>query len=97
MTFEEYLIDKKIDSDLFKNGDPALWTEFKSQFATMHPKSFTAQKLYLINGIRRKYHLVETPNVPNGDNSDKPKAQAKPVINTKKPVMAKPVIRRPKI
>jgi hypothetical protein len=57
ISFEAYLIGKKIDPEKFRAGDPAIWQEFATIFPQMHPKSFTAQKLYLINGIRRKYPL----------------------------------------
>ncbi|MDH5367023.1 MAG: hypothetical protein OEW67_08560 [Cyclobacteriaceae bacterium] len=59
MTFEEYLASKKIDSIAFKKAEKELWTKFEFLFDQMHPKSFTMQKLNLINGIRRKYPLKE--------------------------------------
>ncbi len=55
--FEEFLKNKKIDSARFKATEPARWQEWQELFIQMHPKSFTAQKLYLINPIRRKYPL----------------------------------------
>ena len=57
MNFEEYLISKKIDSSVFKNAEPARWDEWNTIFVELSPASFTAQKLYLINPIRRKYPL----------------------------------------
>jgi hypothetical protein len=59
MSFEEYLISKKIDSRLFQEKEKDLWMSWKAEFELMHPNSFTAQKLYLINPIRRKYQLKE--------------------------------------
>lgn len=56
-TFEDYLISKKIDGDKFKNGDGKLYTDLKAIFDQMHPKSFTQQKLFLINPLRGKYLL----------------------------------------
>ncbi|MCU0391390.1 MAG: hypothetical protein MUE81_09755 [Thermoflexibacter sp.] len=53
--FEKYLIDKNIHPQLFKEGEPLRYQEFELLFSQMHPKSFTAQKLYLINKIRRLY------------------------------------------
>tara|TARA_Y100001949_G_C15782614_1_gene241322 strand:+ start:247 stop:495 length:249 start_codon:yes stop_codon:yes gene_type:complete len=68
MTWKEYLISKKIDPDRFKSGNNRLFREFDLLFSQLHPDSFTAQKLYLINKIRRQYKLesedkkaVETP------------------------------------
>lgn len=55
--FEEYLVQKKIDPVAFKNGDATKWQEFSHLFEQLHPNSFTAQKLFLINAIRRKYPL----------------------------------------
>lgn len=59
MTFEEYLVSKKIEPGLFKDAEPKLFQEWKNEFGQVHPNSFTAQKLYLINPIRRKYVLKQ--------------------------------------
>ncbi len=59
MEFEEYLRLKKIDEETFGKVDPARYMEWKELFVTMHPDSFTAQKKFLINEIRRRYHLKE--------------------------------------
>jgi hypothetical protein len=63
MTFEEYLVSKKIDQGLFKDAEPKLFQEWKNEFEQLHPNSFTAQKLYLINPIRRKYILKQEPKI----------------------------------
>ncbi|MEQ9300823.1 MAG: hypothetical protein RIF33_19780 [Cyclobacteriaceae bacterium] len=55
MDFEEYLNQKKIDGRAFSKADPNRFGEFKFLFDQMHPNSFTAQKLFLINEIRRKF------------------------------------------
>ncbi|MBK8290363.1 MAG: hypothetical protein IPK96_04770 [Flammeovirgaceae bacterium] len=82
MTFEDYLISKKIDSVAFNKAEPDRWSEWKSLFEEMIPSSFTSQKLYLINPTRRKYLLKEEP-------TEKPKPA---------PVAARPVMRpKPKI
>ena len=62
MDWEEYCIKKKIDSAAFKAAEPQRWAEFKAIFEQMHPNSFTEQKKFLINDLRRHYHLntVET-------------------------------------
>ncbi len=57
MTFEEYLITKKIDSDKFKKSEPQRFDEWKFLFAQMHAESFTSQKKFLINSTRRKYQI----------------------------------------
>ena len=65
MTFTDYLISKKIDEGAFQKAEPSLFDSWKAEFEQIHPNSFTAQKLYLINPIRRKYTLplpvVEKP------------------------------------
>jgi hypothetical protein len=82
MTFEEYLVKKKIDSAAFKLAEPAQWQEWSVLFESMSEASFTAQKLYLINPTRRKYLLKE-------ELAEK----SKPA-----PVVAKPVMRpKPKM
>ena len=55
MTFEEYLDSKKIDSSLFREKEHSTFAEWESSFNQMHPNGFTAQKLYLINRIRRRF------------------------------------------
>jgi len=98
MEFATYLEEKKIDSKAFEKAEPEQWTEFERIFMQMHPKSFTAQKLFLINGIRRKYPL----KVAEGEEGKEVKKKvAKPVMKPttkpkpKKP--GKPVIKKPKI
>ena len=59
MSFEEYLYSKKIDSSAYQASEPDQWQEFASIFQDMHPKSFTMQKLNLINGIRRRFPVTE--------------------------------------
>ncbi len=73
--FKEYLLNKKIDEGRFKLDEPNLWNEWKATFEQVHPDSFTAQKLYLINKIRRKYPLkVEQKTV------ESPKKRIRPII-----------------
>ena len=55
MTFDEYLDSKKIDRIEFSKQEPSVFAEWQKTFEQLHPNSFTAQKLYLINGIRRKF------------------------------------------
>lgn len=64
MTFEEYLIGKKIDLESFQQKEPILFKNWKTEFSQMHPNSFSAQKLYLINPIRRKYPLKNVRIIP---------------------------------
>lgn len=91
MTFEQYLISKKIDSSRFCDQEPEVWKTWKAEFEQMHPQSFTAQKLYLINPVRRKYPLPTTPaeaatTTPAGNvNPEAPAAKPafKPVFKPK--------------
>lgn len=81
MNFEEYLISKKIDGAAFRATEPNVWNEWNRLFEEMSPASFTAQKLYLINSIRRKYLLksTELPAVPKTSSP----AVARPVMKPK--------------
>ncbi|MEI9917262.1 MAG: hypothetical protein WDO14_00500 [Bacteroidota bacterium] len=60
MTFEEYLLSKKIDAAAFKAAEPDRYKEWQQLFEQVSEASFTAQKLYLINPTRRKYHVQKT-------------------------------------
>lgn len=64
MNFEAYLISKKIDSDAFQKAEAAVWKTWQQEFEQIHPNSFTAQKLYLINPVRRQYPLKHEPPKP---------------------------------
>jgi hypothetical protein len=57
MTFIEYLVSKKIDAEKFGSSEPSVFKEWQNTFEQMHPKSFTAQKLYLINAKRRQFPI----------------------------------------
>lgn len=57
MEWEAYLEQKKIDAAAYRQQAPQQYEDFKQLFYQMHPNSFTAQKLFLINGIRRQYPL----------------------------------------
>ena len=57
MQFEDYLVHKGINPDAFKEKDATLYKDWALLFSVTHPRSFTAQKLFLINQIRRKYTL----------------------------------------
>jgi hypothetical protein len=57
VTFQEYLISKKIDAVAFQQAEAEQFEEWQREFEQQSANSFTAQKLYLINPIRRKYPL----------------------------------------
>jgi hypothetical protein len=80
MTFEEYLISKKIDSAAFKAAESARWKEWDDLFGQISEQSFTSQKLYLINPTRRKYLLKSVPGAQTQAPLPKP---GKPVIKPK--------------
>lgn len=96
MDFAEYLKSKKIDADAFKKAMPEQWNIWNQQFGQMHPNSFTSQKLYLINDIRRAYTLKD-----EGSKEAKQtefKAVSKPKVKPARPKTgAKPVMKRPKL
>ncbi|HAK78453.1 MAG TPA: hypothetical protein DCR35_15860 [Runella sp.] len=57
MTFEEYLVTKKIDTKTFSQQEAERFQEWEQLFSQIHPESFTAQKKFLLNDVRRKYLL----------------------------------------
>lgn len=57
MTFEEYCISKNINPEQFKNQEFKQYQDLQSVFENVSVESFTQQKLFLINKIRRKYIL----------------------------------------
>lgn len=91
MEFAEYLKGKKIDEQAFAKSDPDQYQEFKLLFAQLHPESLTAQKLFLINQIRRRYPLSV---VAAEDVRPKPKP-AKPKVGIRPKPAAKPVMKKP--
>ncbi|WP_422361252.1 hypothetical protein [Reichenbachiella sp.] len=72
--FNTYLSTKKIDALKFKASEPELYEKLELVFVETHPASFTAQKLFLINPIRRKYQLSEQVEAA----PSKPKMKFKP-------------------
>lgn len=63
MSFEEYLSQKKIDGPRFSQAEPARYAEWAALFPHLHPESFTMQKKFLVNDVRRRYPIqVEIKN-----------------------------------
>jgi len=100
VNFEDYLISKKIDSVAFRLAESTVWESWRIEFEQMHPNSFTAQKLYLINPIRRKYILKIEPvkaQVENASTASENSSTPKPEVASK-PAAPKPVFRpKPKM
>jgi hypothetical protein len=59
MTFEEFLIKKKIDPVQLKNAEQDFFNEFKSHFNEMGEKSFDHSKKFWFNKLRRANPLPE--------------------------------------
>jgi hypothetical protein len=57
MTFSEYLLSKNIDESSFSAGDNTMYVQWKYLFDQSSPNSFTDQKKFKINQIRRKHLL----------------------------------------
>ncbi len=55
MEFSEYLKTKNINPAAFEQNEPEKYKLWNQAFSEMHPKSFTMQKLFEINKIRRKF------------------------------------------
>lgn len=80
MTFEEYLVKKKIDAAAFMAAQPDRFADWKVLFEQMSEASFTSQKLYLINPLRRQFPAKEVSPMAEGD--AKPKV-ARPILKPK--------------
>jgi hypothetical protein len=93
-TFETYLAEKKIDSQAFKENEPSQWQEFRALFEVVHPESFTVQKKFLINTIRRQYPLKTPVAIPEAEPPTATPANAVPPPAAKP---ARPVLKRPVI
>jgi hypothetical protein len=57
MSFTDYLTEKKIDAQQFQQAEPIVYGEWAAIFEQVHPDSFTVQKKFLINALRRRYLL----------------------------------------
>jgi hypothetical protein len=64
MEFEDYCKSKKIDSVIFKRQEPERWKELSFIFSQVSPESFTQQKKFLLNELRRLYLYKETEIAP---------------------------------
>ena len=82
MDFSAYLKAKKIDEQAWQKSAPDQFRELKSVFDQVHPDSFTAQKLFLINPIRRAYPLrEEEATKPLAKKAARPMIKPKPKTN----------------
>lgn len=92
MSFEEYLTQKKIDFLKFKETEPDRYLEWENIFLQISQRSFTIQKLNLINFIRRRFPFKEefinhetntsnekSPEIPQSA----PKGAARPMFKRK--------------
>lgn len=66
MDFVAYLTSKNIDSQKFELNDKPTFQTWEREFAQMNPNSFTSQKLFTINQIRKKHqlHIGAKPKAP---------------------------------
>ena len=55
MEFDEYLTQKKIDASQFQRLDSERYAAWKREFEQMSPASFTVQKKFLLNDVRKQY------------------------------------------
>lgn len=90
MEFEEYCRLKKIDSKSFEQAEPRIYADMKSMFSTTHIESFTIQKKFIINNLRRRFK----PFIEVVTETAKPTSEpvAKKVVI---PGVAKPQIKKP--
>ena len=83
MDFSTYLKSKKIDEKAWQQSAPDQFQELKAVFDQVHPDSFTAQKLFLINPIRRAHPLKEEEVAakPVAKKAARPMIKPKPKTN----------------
>lgn len=108
MDFAAYLISKNIDNQKFESSDQALYNLWQQEFMLMSPKSFTAQKLFAINSVRRKYQLhlgakpkekasvVEKATPPTSNTPSDTSTKPKIVPSFKKPTLQSQEAHEPK-
>jgi hypothetical protein len=58
MSFEEFLLSKKINLESFNLKQPTVFLQWKTEFEAMHPESFVMQKKFSIDHIRRLYPVT---------------------------------------
>jgi len=59
MEFDEFCKKKKIDPEKFRSKEPMRWGEFSLVFSQVSPESFTQQKKFLLNDLRKLYPFTE--------------------------------------
>ena len=89
MTFEDFLIKKRIDPVKLKAKEQSFFSEFESHFQQMGEKSFDHSKKFWFNKLRRTYHLKEeikivaTPDNSHEKLSTEPSIQEKPIYKSR--------------
>ncbi len=58
MTFEEFILKKKINLEAFKKGNPDLFNQFIKHYELMGSKSFDHSKKFLFNQLRNLYPII---------------------------------------
>lgn len=84
MNFDEYLHTKKIDAAGFKKEESEEYERLQVIFDQVHPDSFTSQKLYLINPLRRKYKWEEKKMETTSAESTPQPSKPRPKFNKPK-------------
>ncbi|WP_299705680.1 hypothetical protein [uncultured Pontibacter sp.] len=76
MTFEEYLVKKRINREAFAAEDPARYRVWENMYAQMHPNSFYVSVKMMLNDVRLRYHLREE-DVPKPTTTAAPRPAAR--------------------
>lgn len=56
--FKKYLLDKRIDSDRFRQDLPEEWNALQREFETGGEKPFQLRKRFMLNPLRLEYPLA---------------------------------------
>lgn len=87
LDFETYCKSKRINPEAFLKEEPTEYHYLKNYFEQVHPDSFTAQKLFAINQLRRKY-LKDFSDELASLKAETPKPISKPAIAIKPKMQA---------
>jgi hypothetical protein len=79
MTFEEYLVKKRINREVFAAEDPGRYKAWESMYAQMHPNSFYVAVKMVLNNVRLRYHLREE-DVPKPAPTTAPRPAARRAV-----------------
>ena len=97
MTFEEYLIKKRINKVAFEAGEPARYVAWQEMYEQMHPNSFYIAVKMQVNNVRLRYHLAEEdiPKPAPATAAEKPRPAARRAAPARPAASVPPAVATP--